>query len=423
MFFRESDISNIFLCKICKSKLIEPRTLSCGSVICDICSKLIKIHENKYECLVCEKEHITTQNELPINELVLNLLKIEPVNVTRGRSFQKLKSLIKSTEKCCYEIKTCVENTSDYIYEYFSNLKNDIQLNKEQHILELEDYQKSLSKEIENYIKCLKIKSFDKKCLDFKVVNELAVFHEMASNYLESNEINDDVVDEIIENGVKLIKKANIERRKLEAEIFDNKELFYIKPEKLNIKSILGILNNKKIDSEILTSNQYFEMLDLCSIDKNKKWELIYRGSRDDFSSDSFHSKCDNRKNTLTIIKSTNYYIFGGYTEKDWSGYTSKKDPHAYLFSLVNKDNEPLLMPVRKDRIVNSIECDLNKGPCFGDGIDLCIDNNANRNDYSFSYLGTSYKHPKYENYESYSFLSGSQNFRISEIEVFTLND
>jgi hypothetical protein len=33
--------------------------------------------------------------------------------------------------------------------------------------------------------------------------------------------------------------------------------------------------------------------------------KLIYRASRDSFAASSFHSKCDNISNTVTIIKTT----------------------------------------------------------------------------------------------------------------------
>ena len=58
-----------------------------------------------------------------------------------------------------------------------------------------------------------------------------------------------------------------------------------------------------------------------------------------------FHSKCDIKPNTLVIVKSANGNIFGGYTEKDWAHTGNyKKDDYAFIFSLVNKDNKPLVM-------------------------------------------------------------------------------
>ena len=47
--------------------------------------------------------------------------------------------------------------------------------------------------------------------------------------------------------------------------------------------------------------------------------KLLYRASRDGWGASNFHSFCDNKGPTVTVIKSGNY-IFGGYTEHEWKG-------------------------------------------------------------------------------------------------------
>ena len=74
----------------------------------------------------------------------------------------------------------------------------------------------------------------------------------------------------------------------------------------------------------------------MCEFQFSKKWNLIYRSSRDGFEASSFHSKCDNKPNTLIIIKSTNGNVFGGYTEKSWNHSGGlygdvKNDPNSFL--------------------------------------------------------------------------------------------
>ena len=51
--------------------------------------------------------------------------------------------------------------------------------------------------------------------------------------------------------------------------------------------------------------------------DLEGEWRLLFRASRDGFASQTFHSKCDNKGPTITVVKS-GPYIFGGYTEKSW---------------------------------------------------------------------------------------------------------
>ena len=46
-------------------------------------------------------------------------------------------------------------------------------------------------------------------------------------------------------------------------------------------------------------------------------YALIYRASRDGWGATNFHSCCDRKGPTVTVVKSGNN-IFGGYTEQHW---------------------------------------------------------------------------------------------------------
>ena len=117
-------------------------------------------------------------------------------------------------------------------------------------------------------------------------------------------------------------------------EIFMNSDdLYTIKEIKINsIKFNFNILMKENIyidyiDSKILCNDILYQ-------EKIKQWlnkpnsksnyknleniSLLYRGSRDGFKASDFHRLCDNKGETLVIIKSTDNYIFGGYTSINW---------------------------------------------------------------------------------------------------------
>ena len=56
------------------------------------------------------------------------------------------------------------------------------------------------------------------------------------------------------------------------------------------------------------------------------EWRLLFRASRDGFAASAFHSKCDNKGPTVTVVKS-GANIFGGFTEKPWTNpyYVGRK--------------------------------------------------------------------------------------------------
>ena len=49
-------------------------------------------------------------------------------------------------------------------------------------------------------------------------------------------------------------------------------------------------------------------------------WKLCYRASSYGWSSSTFHSNCDGKRDTVTIIRK-NQYVFGGYTDIPWGMY------------------------------------------------------------------------------------------------------
>ena len=137
----------------------------------------------------------------------------------------------------------------------------------------------------------------------------------------------------------------------------------------------------------------------LCEFPAEEKWNLLYRASQDGFETAQFHSKCENKPNTLVVIKSTNGNVFSGYTEQSWKQtqtYDYKADPNSFIFSLMNKDNKPLKIKWSRNAC---FLCRNNYGPVYGwsvCGSDIVIKDKSNINKDSSSNLGASYTHPSY---------------------------
>ena len=75
-------------------------------------------------------------------------------------------------------------------------------------------------------------------------------------------------------------------------------------------------------DSVILSSEQREKLVNWLKESRtitNDSDKLLYRASRNGWAASNFHSYCDNKGPTVTVVKSGNY-IFGGYTEQHWDG-------------------------------------------------------------------------------------------------------
>ena len=82
----------------------------------------------------------------------------------------------------------------------------------------------------------------------------------------------------------------------------------------------------ENLKSIILTSDKdgklFEEKLEEWSPTKGN-WTICWRATRHGWSSSDFHSRCDDKVPTLTIVKvvknNTNL-IFGGYANSSWNG-------------------------------------------------------------------------------------------------------
>ena len=96
----------------------------------------------------------------------------------------------------------------------------------------------------------------------------------------------------------------------------------------------------------------------------------------------------------------------------------SERDQSAYIFSLVNKYGQPVIMKVKDGR--EAIFQSSSTGPIFGNGInnDIYICDNSNTCIRSFSYVGNSYQLPN-DCFLTGQSLAESTHFQVQEIEVF----
>jgi hypothetical protein len=121
----------------------------------------------------------------------------------------------------------------------------------------------------------------------------------------------------------------------------------------------------------------------------------------------------------MTIIRSNNNYLFGGYTSVAWTSSGSyKADTNAFLFTLTNPHNiPPTKYPVQPTMTQYSIYDSSGYGPTFG-GHDVHVSSNSNSNNSSYSNFSDTYTDTTGKGNNTFT---GSRNFMTSDIEVFKL--
>ena len=205
---------------------------------------------------------------------------------------------------------------------------------------------------------------------------------------LESKILENDSLKDIIKNlETKIISLEN--RIKL-LEIKDNKDKVIESP-----KAIL--------DSKIIYKNEEIDFiikrLEQALNNKNLKFNLLYRATKDGDALSIFHSKCDYKTKVLVLYYTIEGVKFGGYTEIGFDssgGY--KNDLNSFLFSI---DKKKIYNSINKEQLF----CHKGNGPSFGN----------NRGIYLGDYTPIlSKKNNKHETWNSTKSFEGLKNYEIN---------
>ncbi|XP_068705889.1 uncharacterized protein [Montipora foliosa] len=156
-------------------------------------------------------------------------------------------------------------------------------------------------------------------------------------------------------------------------------------------------------------------------IGDDSRWELCYRSSTHGTYDYRFHSNCDGKSNTVTIVKK-NDFVFGGFTDIPWespqNGYQFGATEKAFIFSLRNAEE----LPPFKSNVKNPSKAIRNHkfaGPTFGQN-DILIDRHTWIWNSLFTNFGDNYIVPTGVQNKS-TLLAGASKFKEDEVEVFFL--
>eukprot|EP01118_Nematostelium_gracile_P000999 TRINITY_DN10_c0_g1_i3.p1 TRINITY_DN10_c0_g1~~TRINITY_DN10_c0_g1_i3.p1 ORF type:complete len:316 (-),score=77.81 TRINITY_DN10_c0_g1_i3:123-953(-) len=156
-------------------------------------------------------------------------------------------------------------------------------------------------------------------------------------------------------------------------------------------------------------------------IGSHKVAHLIHRGTRDGFSASQMRARINNQGETITIVRSTNGYIFGGYNPLPWNGsgsYTTCSS--AWLFSLGGVYGS--VQVFGNGGGTNHIYNDNGYGPTFGSNHDLYIANGCNGNNSSYTNISNSrFLFPPQVGNQPHFLNGGTNSFQVSEIEIYAV--
>jgi hypothetical protein len=162
--YKVDKIKNLFDCDLCHQVLVDPISIPCGNNVCkghlDKLLKNFSKEETFFQCEICKKEHIIPESGFKVNkglqsclEIQLNTLKLTPI-------YDECKTVIKRAHERVAEIEMLEKNSEGYIYEYFEDIKRQVDIRREDLKMKIDKYSDEVIQSIEstqkNYIKISK---------------------------------------------------------------------------------------------------------------------------------------------------------------------------------------------------------------------------------------------------------------------------
>ncbi len=193
-----------------------------------------------------------------------------------------------------------------------------------------------------------------------------------------------------------------------------NKKILNLEEKVKNLEKI--IVGNEKEKKE--KKNELFgetEILNKEEMDmiinwlprKPNKITLLMNSNIDGDSTKTFMDKCNGKCPTLAVIKTTNGYVFGGYTTQMWK-QGEVKDNNAFVFSINKKRKYKIKQPER------AIGFSMNSWWLFGYSYNAIVvyENCTKKND-NYVYNQT------YDIPEQYELNGGEQYFTVKSFEIY----
>ena len=349
------------------------------------------------------------------NSIIVHVTENKDYSNTLYNAELSLDELVKLNRR----IFRAFESIEDVFTEFFKTLgENNITIKKEENKINLTIIYEFLgtqeAKIILNPKKPSAEETIPKLCDKVKEIDSLNLIIDEQKKTIEKIKKDFNDYKNYAENKFKeleaLIKKES-ENLKYNIEYNDG---YYLNSDEVNKYKVEHPKFKEKIDTQIMKFND-LNLIETGVKNKLKKtiknFNLLFRASRDGYSTSNFHSKCDGRGNTLIIVKTTNRRRFGGFTDLQWDQSGSyKTGSNPFIFSLDEKE-----IYYSKNGS-NSIYCNSSYGPTFGGGHDFYICGGCNSSNSSYENMNNSYEN----NGKKYP-LTGSNNFLVADYEVYQL--
>jgi chromosome segregation ATPase len=180
--------------------LVDPVTLLCGYSVCkrhldDLLENTPK-EINKFECQLCKKKHCIPEDGFAINKRIQNGLNIKLSTLKVNPVYEECKTEINEAKNNIQKIENLENDPENYSFEYFEELKRQVDLRREELKLKLDNCSDEIIQSIERTKdNCIKL-SRESKRLNTEIENSKKELTELMDDF-DTFEIDNEKFEDI----------------------------------------------------------------------------------------------------------------------------------------------------------------------------------------------------------------------------------
>jgi hypothetical protein len=243
-------IKKAITCSVCKTTLDAPVLLPCGKSICE---KHVNNESDAYACDDCDLDHLIPENGFPRNKIAEDLVRTKIQQFNLGEDYENLK-------ESCVDFKAIIESIQHlkndptlYINETIGEIKNAIDLRRDELKLQIDEEAQVLIDELDEYEEECKANLISKEFTDTSL--ELGEFLRSMStdldkwqSQLDIFEINVDKLKQMYQDSNQKLEELQDRKQKLTKSLLKN-QLTEYKERKVNF-----------INKEFSSSSKYTDI-------------------------------------------------------------------------------------------------------------------------------------------------------------------